>query len=219
MTNSIAELGDAAAIFAIGTNTTASHPIVALQVKNAARRGSKLIVANPKEIELCRYADIYLQNRPGSDVPLLMGMMRVILEEGLHDQSFIDSRCEGFEAFEESLADFDLDTVERITGVPREDIVEAARCYATTKPAAIIYCMGITQHVHGTNNVMAISNLALLTGQPRQAFIRGEPLEGTEQRPRLVRHGLSSRRVPGIPAGRLPRGPSQVRVGVGMRVE
>ncbi len=178
MTNSTAELGDAAAIFAIGTNTTASHPIVALQVKSAVRKGAKLIVANPKEIELCRYADIYLQNRPGSDVPLLMGMMRIILEEGLQDQAFIDSRCEGFEAFEESLAEFDLDTVERITGVPREDIVAAARLYATTNPAAIIYCMGITQHVHGTNNVLAISNLALLTGNLGKPSSGVNPLRG-----------------------------------------
>jgi len=178
MTNSIAELGDAAAIFAIGTNTTASHPIVALQVKSAARNGAKLIVANPKEIELVRFADIYLQNRPGTDVPLLMGMMRVILEEGLQDQEFIDSRCEGFDAFKESLADFDLDTVERITEVPRDDIVAAARLYATTKPAAITYCMGITQHVHGTNNVLAVSNLALLTGNLGKRSAGVNPLRG-----------------------------------------
>lgn len=178
MTNSIAELGGAAAIFAIGTNTIASHPIVALQVKSAVRKGTKLIVANPKEVELCRFADIHLQNRPGSDVPLLMGMMRVILEEGLHDQSFIDSRCEGFDAFRESLAEFDLDFVERITEVPREKIVEAARCYAGADPAAIIYCMGITQHVHGTNNVLAISNLALLTGNVGKPSSGVNPLRG-----------------------------------------
>ncbi len=178
MTNSIAELGGAAAILAIGTNTTASHPIVALQVKSAARNGAKLIVANPKETELCRFAHVFLQHRPGTDIPLLMGMMRVIWDEKLHDQSFIDSRTEGFEAFEESLAAFDLDVVERITGVPREDIVEAARCYAGAKPAAIIYCMGITQHVHGTKNVMAISNLALLTGNIGKPSSGVNPLRG-----------------------------------------
>ena len=178
MTNSIAELGGAAAILAIGTNTTASLPIVALQVKSAARNGAKLIVANPKETELCRFAHLFLQHKPGTDVPLLMGMMRVILEEKLHDQSFIDSRCEGFEAFEKSLADFDLNFVEKITRVPKEDIVEAARCYASADSAAIIYGMGITQHVHGTNNVLAISNLALLTGNIGKPSSGVNPLRG-----------------------------------------
>jgi formate dehydrogenase alpha subunit len=96
MTNSIEELGDAAAILAIGTNTTAAHPIIALQVKKAAKNGSKLIVANPKEIELCKFAHIFLQHKPGTDVALLMGMARVIVDEGLQDDSFISERCEDF---------------------------------------------------------------------------------------------------------------------------
>jgi formate dehydrogenase major subunit len=211
MTNEISELGGASAILAIGTNTTAAHPIVALQVKDAVRRkGAKLIVVNPKEIELCKFADVFLQLNPGSDLVLLMGMMRVILKEGLHDKSFIESRCEGFEdfeksladfdlnavkkitgislekiikppriyAFEKSLADFDLDIVEKITGVPREKIIKAARIYATATPASIIYCMGITQHVHGTDNVLAISNLALLTGNIGKASSGINPLRG-----------------------------------------
>ena len=179
MTNEISELGDASAIFAIGTNTTAAHPIVALQVKDAVRRkGAKLIVANPKEIELCKFADVFLQHNPGSDLVLLMAMMRVILEEGLHDMSFIENRCEGFDDFKKSLDDFDLDSVEKITGVPREKIIKAARIYATAIPASIIYCMGITQHVHGTDNVLAISNLALLTGNIGKPSSGINPLRG-----------------------------------------
>jgi formate dehydrogenase alpha subunit len=178
MTNTISELGSAAAILAIGTNTTAAHPIVALQVKSAARNGSKLIVANPKEIELCRFAHIFLQHKPGTDVPLLMGLMRVILDEELQDKSFIESRCENFEAFKKSLAGFDVDSVEKITGVPGEKIVAAARCYASEKPAAIIYCMGITQHVHGTDNVLATSNLAMLTGNIGKPSSGVNPLRG-----------------------------------------
>jgi formate dehydrogenase (NADP+) alpha subunit len=178
MTNAISELGGASAILAIGTNTTATHPIVALQVKDAVRNGSKLIVANPKEIELCQFADIFLQHKPGTDIPLLMGMMRVILEEELHDKSFIESRCEDFDAFEKSLAEFDLDTVERTTGVPRDKIIKAARIYATQTPASIIYCMGITQHVHGTDNVLATSNLALLTGNIGKPSSGVNPLRG-----------------------------------------
>jgi len=178
MTNSISVLGSASAILAIGTNTTSTHPIVALQVKDAVRKGSKLIVANPKEIELCRFADVFLQHKPGTDIPLLMGMMRVILEEGLHDKAFIESRCQDFDAFEKSLAEFDLNTVEALTGVPQDKIVQAARIYATETPAAIIYCMGITQHVHGTDNVLATSNLALLTGNIGKPSSGVNPLRG-----------------------------------------
>lgn len=178
MTNSIDEIGKATTLFAIGTNTTAAHPIVGLRIKDAVRNGAKLIVANPKEIDLCRFADLFLQHRAGSDVALLMGMCRVILEENLHDETFIKERCEDFESFRESLAHFDLGTVERLTEVPRNKIVEAARLYATRKPASILYCMGITQHVHGTNNVWAISNLALLTGNLGKPFSGVNPLRG-----------------------------------------
>jgi len=178
MTNSIGELGGASAILAVGTNTTSGHPIVGQQVRAAVRKGTKLIVANPKKIDLCRIADHFLQLRPGTDVSLLMGMMRVIWEEGLHDKSFIETRCENFEAFVKSLADFDLDFVEKITGVPQEKIVEAARCYATEKPASIIYCMGITQHVQGTDNVLATSNLAMLTGNIGKPSSGVNPLRG-----------------------------------------
>lgn len=178
MTNSISEIGDAACIFAIGTNTTAAHPIIGLQVKRAVRKGARLIVANPRRIDLCRFADIFIQHQPGTDVALLMGMARVIVDEGLLDASFIADRCENFEAFRESLANFDLDFVERVTGVNREQIVAAARVYATHKPATILYSMGITQHTHGTDNVLAISNLALLTGNIGKRSSGVNPLRG-----------------------------------------
>ncbi|MCL7963892.1 MAG: formate dehydrogenase subunit alpha [marine benthic group bacterium] len=164
MTSSSKDLGDARCIFAIGTNTTAAHPIIGLQIMRSIRAGGRLIVANPREIELARHADLFIQHRAGSDVALLMGMMRVIVEEGLHDPEFIESRCENFEAFQESLAEYDDATVEEKTGVPFAKIAEAARMYAENSPAAILYAMGITQHTHGTDNVLATSNLAMLTG-------------------------------------------------------
>ncbi len=178
MTNSIAEIGDAACILAVGTNTTVAHPVIGLQVKRAVRRGAKLIVVNPKQIELCRFAEIHLRPQPGTDVPLLMGMARVIVEEGLEDREFIEERCENFEAFKQSLDAFSLDCVEQITGVPPEQIVEAARCYATQKPATILYAMGVTQHTHGTDNVMATANLALLTGNLGKPSTGVNPLRG-----------------------------------------
>ncbi len=178
MTNSIHDIGDAACILAIGTNTTETHPVTALEIIRAARNGGKLIVANPRDIALVRWADVWLRQRPGTDVALLMGMMRVIADEGLLDSSFMEERCENFDAFKESLKAFDLDSVEQLTGVPGEKIAEAARMYATNKPAAILYAMGITQHSHGTDNVLAVANLAMLTGNVGKPSSGVNPLRG-----------------------------------------
>jgi formate dehydrogenase major subunit len=178
MTNSINEIGDSDCIFAIGTNTTVAHPIIGLQVKKAVQNGATLIVANPKEIDLCRFASIFLQHHPGTDVPLLMGIARVIVDEELFDVSFIKKRCENFDAFKNSLVNFDLESVQQITGVPKDKIIEAARIYAANKPGTILYCMGITQHSHGTDNVLAVSNLALLTGNIGIPSAGVNPLRG-----------------------------------------
>ena len=178
MTNSISEIKDAACILVIGSNTTAGHPVIALEIKKAVRNGGRLIVANPREIELCRHADVWLRQAPGSDVALLMGMMKVILDEGLADLSFVSECCDNFDAFKESLNNFDLGFVEKTTGVLRDTIIEAARLYATCKPATIIYAMGITQHSHGTDNVMAVANLAMLTGNMGRPSTGVNPLRG-----------------------------------------
>jgi len=178
MTNSISEIGDAACILAIGTNTTAAHPVIALEIVEATSKGARLIVANPLEINLVRFADLWLQHKPGTDVALLMGMMRVILDEGLADLSFIEERCENFEVFRESLKVFDLDFAEKVTGVPGQLIAEAARMYASNSPATILYTMGITQHTHGTDNVIALANLAMLTGNVGKPSTGVNPLRG-----------------------------------------
>jgi formate dehydrogenase alpha subunit len=178
MTNSINEIKDAACILVIGSNTSAGHPVISLEIKKAVRNGGRLIVANPREIELCRYADIWLRHLPGSDVALLMGMMRVIFDENLADLTFISECCDNFDTFKESLKDFDLDFVEKATGVPRDEIVEAARLYATCKPATIVYAMGITQHSHGTDNVLATANLTMLTGNIGKPSTGVNPLRG-----------------------------------------
>ncbi len=178
MTNSIGEIGDAACILAIGTNTTEAHPVIGLEVIRGARDGGKLIVANPREIDLCRFADLWLRHNPGSDVALLMGMMRVIVEEELFDSAFIKERCEEYDAFRGSLKDYDLDFVERVTNVPRDKIAEAARMFAGNSPATILYSMGITQHSHGTDNVLAIANLAMLTGNIGRPSTGVNPLRG-----------------------------------------
>jgi formate dehydrogenase alpha subunit len=178
MTNSISEIKDAACILLIGSNTTAGHPVISLEIKKAVNNGSRLIVADPREIELCKYADIWLRLQPGSDVALLMGMMRVIFDEKLAELSFISECCDNFDVFRESLKNFDLDFVEKITGVPRKTIVDAARLYATCKPATIIYCLGITEHTHGTDNVLATANLAMLTSNIGKPSTGVNPLRG-----------------------------------------
>ncbi len=178
MTNSIGEIRDAACILAIGTNTTESHPVIGLEVKRAVRNGAKLIVVNPRYLELCRLAHLWLRHRPGTDVALLMGLARVIVEQGLANKTFVEERCENFDAFGQSLNNFDLDWVAQVTGVPASDIVEAARIYATVHPASIVYAMGLTQHSHGVDNVLAAANLAMLTGNVGQPSSGVNPLSG-----------------------------------------
>jgi formate dehydrogenase alpha subunit len=164
MTNSIAELAEAKLILAVGTNTTETHPVLALRVKEAVRKGAKLIVADPRRIELTDHATRWLRLRVGTDTALFNAMARVIIEEGLESRDFIERHTEGFEEFRRSVQEFAPERAEEITGVPADEIIAAAREYATTKPAAIIYTMGITQHTCGVQNVQSLSNLALLCG-------------------------------------------------------
>lgn len=178
MSNSIKEISQAGCIMAIGTNTTGSHPVIALEVVNAAKSGSKLIVINPQEIDLCKHADLFLQHRPGTDVALLMGMAKFIWKENFYDEEFVKNRTENLEPFLESLENLSLEEVEQITGVKQEKIRKAARIYAMEGPSSILYAMGITQHTHGTENVLAISNLALLTGNLGKLNAGVNPLRG-----------------------------------------
>ena len=133
MTNSIDDINQAKCILAIGTNTTEAHPIIGMNIRKAVRQGTKLIVANPLEINLVRDADIWLQHHAGTDVVLLMGMMKIIVDEKLTDLNFIEERCENYEAFKESLNDYPLEMVTDITGVPGEKIIEAARMFQVGK--------------------------------------------------------------------------------------
>ena len=178
MTNSIGEIDNAGTIFVIGSNTTAAHPVIGHRMRRAAQNGATLIVVNPKEIDLVRSADYFVQPKPGSDTAFLMGMCRYIIESDLHDKKFIEKSTEGFEEFEKSLEKFTPEIVEEITGVPWVQIAEVARVYATTKPASIFYAMGITQHSHGTDNVMAVANLAMLTGSIGKPSTGVNPLRG-----------------------------------------
>ena len=147
-------------------------------IKGAALNGSKLIVANPKRIELCNYSTLFMQHLPGTDVALVMGMLFHIFKKGLHNQKFIDDRTENFEPFMESLKAFDLKTVSKITNVPADLIAQAAEIYATSETSSVVYSMGITQHSHGTENVFSLANLAIATGQIGRPSTGINPLRG-----------------------------------------
>jgi len=165
MTNSIAELEEADCILVIGSNTSEAHPVIATRIKRAARlHNKKLIVIDPRRLRLTRYADVWLRQRPGSDIAVLNGMMHVIIRENLHDRAYIAARTENFSVLKETVARYTPEYVERISGVPAADLERAARLYAAAPRAAIVYAMGITQHITGTDNVKSVANLAMLCG-------------------------------------------------------
>jgi formate dehydrogenase alpha subunit len=179
MTNTIDDLEKAKAVLVIGSNTTEAHPIVALRIKKAVMRNDcRLIVAEPRHIRLCYYAEQWLQHRPGTDVALINGLMNVIIEEGLYDKEFVKERTENFEELKKMVKDYPPEKVAEITGVDAESIREAARAFATAENAAICYAMGITQHTTGTDNVMTLANLAMLTGNLGKEGAGVNPLRG-----------------------------------------
>jgi formate dehydrogenase major subunit len=164
MTNSIEDLSKAKAFFVIGSNTTEQHPVIGAGVKRAVRKGAKLIVADPRKIELARLATLHLAQRPGSDIALLNSLCNVIIKEDLYDKAFVANRTEGFEEMKATVEKYTPAYAEGITGIPAADILNAARLYAASRPAAILYSMGITQHASGHATVTAIANLAMLCG-------------------------------------------------------
>jgi len=178
MTNSLSCFDETELVFVIGSNTTEQHPLIGSRILQAVQRGAKLIVADSRKIRLARHADIHLRQQNGSDVALLNGMMRQILQDGLEDREFIEQRCENFAALKESLIHFTPEYVAEITGLLPDQIISAARLYARADKAMIVYAMGITQHSHGVDNVRAISNLALLTGNLGKPGSGVNPLRG-----------------------------------------
>ncbi len=163
--------------------------------------GAKLIVADPRWIQLSDLADVAVQQRLGSDVALINGLMHIIIKEGWHDQAYVDERTEGFEALAAKVAEYPPDKVAQITGIPAATLKQMAELYAKNKPAAIIYAMGITQHTTGVDNVKSCANLAMLTGNVGRRLRRGQPPAGPEQRPGGLRHGGPPQRLHRLPAG------------------
>jgi predicted molibdopterin-dependent oxidoreductase YjgC len=178
MTNTIPELEDSACLLIIGSNTAEQHPLVARYIMRAKEKGAVLIVADPRKITLTRFADFHLPQRPGTDVALLNGLMTVIISERLENKAFIAERTENYEALRDMVQKFTPDYVAGITGVPKDDLVAAARAYAKSPASAIVYSMGITQHTTGVDNVVSCANLAMLTGNIGKPGTGVNPLRG-----------------------------------------
>lgn len=179
MSNTAAEVKDCDVFILTGSNPTENHPIIALQMKAAVQKhGAKLIVVDPRRIEMVNYATLYLPIRPGSDVPVFSAMAHVILKENLYNRQFIQQRTENFEAFAASMEKFTPEFAEQISGVDRELIIEAARMYATARNGAIFWALGIPESTHGTANALSLINLALLTGHVGRKGTGLNPLRG-----------------------------------------
>jgi len=152
--------------------------VIGYKMKQARRKGAKLIVVDPRRTELAEEADYWLQIKPGTDIPLLNGIMHVIIKEGLYDKKFIEERTENFEELKQAVEKYTPEYASELCGVPAEDIYAVARLYATTDKAGIFYTLGITEHVCGTKNVMSIANLAMLTGHIGRESTGVNPLRG-----------------------------------------
>lgn len=180
MTNSIKDIAEnAKSIFIIGSNTTEQHPVIGTKIRRAKRqRGAKLIVADPRRIDIAGYADLHLKHKPGTDLALLNGLMHVILREGWEDKEFIASRTEGIEELKQVVVKYTPQVTSMITGVPADDIERAARMLAENRPGTLLYAMGITQHTVGVPNVMTCANLQMLLGNMGMPGGGVNPLRG-----------------------------------------
>jgi len=207
MTNSIACIDAADTIFVIGSNTTEQHPLIGARIIEAKARGARLIVADSRRIRLGRLADIHLRQRNGADIPLLNAMMHVILREGLADRAFIAARTEGFAALRAAVAAWTPERAAVLTGVPADEIAAAARLFAGGERAMIFYAMGITQHTHGVDNVRAIADLALLTGNFGRPGTGVNPLRGQNN----VQGGCDMGALPNVFTGYQPVADAAVR--------
>ncbi len=166
MSNSMDDVASQAqAFFVIGSNTTEQHPVFGTMLRRAVRfRGAKLIVADPRRIDLVDFATLHLRHKPGTDIALLNGLMYIILEKGWQDQPFIEERTEGFEEFKATVMNYPPEKVSEITGVPVDQLYQAAEIMSSHKPLAVMWAMGITQHISGVRNVMTLANLQMLLG-------------------------------------------------------
>lgn len=177
-TNSIADLQYTNCMLVIGANPTVAHPVTGVKLRQAAMKGTTLIVVDPRAIELARYADYHLQLKPGTNVALLNMMLHYIIKENVQDDSFIAARTEGYDDFEQQILALDMDKMSAITGVDKDLVKGAALAYATAKNAMSFHGLGVTEHSQGTFTVQLIADLALITGNIGRRGVGVNPLRG-----------------------------------------
>jgi formate dehydrogenase major subunit len=178
VSNPVMDVTQAEVVFLIGANPTVNHPVAATWIKNAVRNGTKLIVLDPRRSELARMAHHYLQFKPDTDVAMLNAMMHVIVNEGLVDKEFIESRTIGYEDLRKNVEGYSPEAMAPICGIDAQTLREVARLYATSKASMILWGMGVSQHVHGTDNARCLIALALMTGQIGRPGTGLHPLRG-----------------------------------------
>lgn len=164
MTNSIGEIEDNDVLFIIGSNATEAHPIIGNKMKKAIQKGARAIVIDPRKTELATMAKYHLPLNSGTDACLINGLMHIIIKNDWQDEDYIAERCIGFESLKENVEKYTPEYVEKITGISQDLLKKAAKLYARTKNAGIFYTLGITEHTTGTDNVMNLANLGMLTG-------------------------------------------------------
>jgi formate dehydrogenase major subunit len=178
MTNSFGEFANAKMFLCIGTNMTEAHPVAASFLKNALRKGAKLVVVDPRKQPLADIADIHCQIKVGSDIAFLNGLMNVLITENLYDKDFVEKRCDNFEAFRAKVLEYPVERAAEISGVEVEKIRKVAHLLAAVKPAMLCYTLGITEHTTGKDNVMSTANLQLLLGNMGMPSAGVNPLRG-----------------------------------------
>jgi len=178
MTNSIDEFEDADCILITGSNTTENHPLIANRILRAKEKGAKVIVIDPRKTQIGNLADIYARQNLGSDIAWINGLINVIISDGWYDQEFVNDRTEGFEELKAKVTEYTPEKVEEISGISPATLKQIAEIYAKAKNSSIVYCMGITQHICGTDNVMSLANLAMVTGNVGKRSTGVNPLRG-----------------------------------------
>lgn len=179
MTNSIEDITrEASVIMLVGSNPEEAHPVIGMQIRAAVERGCKLIVVDPRDIGLAARADIHLKLRPGTNVAFANGMVNILIQQGLYDEDFVRDRTEGFEILAATVREYTPDRVAEICGVDKRDLLGAAKMFGQASPAAIVYCLGVTEHSTGTDGVMALSNISMITGNLGRPGGGVNPLRG-----------------------------------------
>lgn len=179
MTNTIEDITkEPDVIMLVGSNPEEAHPVIGMQIRQAVQRGCKLIVVDPRDIDLAKKADIHIKIKPGTNVAFANGIMNIIIEEGLQDMDFINSRTEGYDEIKELVKEYTPKKVSEICNISEKDLRDAAIMYAKADKAPIIYCLGVTEHTSGTEGVMSMSNMAMLVGKLGRPGCGVNPLRG-----------------------------------------